>query len=70
MRLPGICYMSRPWLAMVGSNETQLPNGQWVPARAEPFYSATQRWRAAWLVFTGRADALVWPETLVGHPKL
>lgn len=70
MRLPGICYVSHEWLKMAGANETQLPNGRYVPARAEPLYSVTQRWRATWLVFTGRADALVWPETLVGRPNL
>lgn len=36
-------------------------NGKWVPARgsAGPF-----RWRlkAAWMVLTGKADAVVWPE--------
>lgn len=61
MRKPGISYVSRPWLEMVASNETQLSDGRYVPARAEPFDSFFQRWRAAWLVFTGRADALVWP---------
>ena len=70
MRQPGICYMSREWLKMTDSCETQLPNGRYVPARPEPFYSLTQRWRAAWLVFTGRADALIWPETLVGQSRL
>lgn len=38
-----------------------LPDGRWVPARPLPFYSLTQRWKAAWLVFTGKADALTWP---------
>lgn len=35
-----------------------LPDGRWVPARP---LGGWGRWRAAWLVFTGRADALVWP---------
>jgi hypothetical protein len=40
-----------------------LPDGRWVPARS---YASTQlrffgRWRAAWLVFTGRADAVIYP---------
>ena len=35
-----------------------LPNGRYVPAR--PLASSFWRWRATWLVFTGRADALLW----------
>ena len=38
-----------------------LPDGRYVPARALGFQSWTMRWKAAWLVFTGRADALTWP---------
>lgn len=33
----------------------------WVPARPEGFASITYRLKATWLVFTGQADALVWP---------
>lgn len=36
-------------------------NGVWVPARPCGFYSIGNRLRCAWLVFTGRADAVVWP---------
>jgi hypothetical protein len=32
----------------------------WPYARPLPFYSWRTRWKAAWLVFTGRADALRW----------
>lgn len=40
-----------------------LPDGRYVPARS---YGRNQlrffgRWRAVWLVFTGRADALTYP---------
>jgi hypothetical protein len=61
MRKPAICYMSREWLAMTSRSGTLLPNGKYVPARAEPFHSIAQRWVAVWLVLTGKADALVWP---------
>lgn len=37
-------------------------NGKWVPARPIGFQSLGSRLRATWLVFTGRADALIWPE--------
>ncbi len=43
--------------------EAGLPDGRYVPARS---YSWNQlrpfgRWKAAWLVFTGRADAVTYP---------
>jgi hypothetical protein len=37
-------------------------NGRWVPARPLGFQSFFSRVRCTWLVFTGKADALVWPE--------
>lgn len=33
----------------------------WVPARPEGLYSIGNRIKAAWLVFTGKADAVIWP---------
>lgn len=35
--------------------------GAYYPARPLGFYSLGNRLRCAWLVFTGRADALIWP---------
>lgn len=35
---------------------------KWVPARSLGFQSFPSRLKAAWLVFTGHADALIWPE--------
>jgi len=37
-----------------------LPDGRWVAARPYGFHSWRYRWRNAWLVFTGKADALLW----------
>lgn len=37
-----------------------LPDGRYVPARPLGWQSWTMRWKAAWLVFTGRADALLY----------
>ena len=34
----------------------------WVPARPTVFHGTWSRFRCAWEVFTGRADALIWPE--------
>jgi len=58
--------MSHPNIVTVASvlrseeNITQLPSGKWVPARPVGYASLGRRLRAAWLVFTGRADALTW----------
>ena len=38
-----------------------LPDGRWVPARPLGGGWRFQRIKAAWLVFTGQADALTWP---------
>lgn len=35
-------------------------NGKWVPARPLGLFSLRSRLKAAWLVFTGRADAVEW----------
>jgi len=37
-------------------------DGMWVPARRLGDPSMVNRFKVAWLVFTGKADALVWPE--------
>jgi len=34
--------------------------GIWVPARPFGFFPLRHRLKAAWLVFTGKADALLW----------
>lgn len=47
------------------ANETQcgLPDGRWVPARSLTYSQLNPfgRFKAAWLVFTGRADAVTYP---------
>lgn len=40
---------------------TRLPDGRWVPARPLGWDNIPMRCRAAWLVFTGRADVVIWP---------
>jgi hypothetical protein len=35
-------------------------NGEWFMARPLPMYTIFERWKCAWLVFTGQADALLW----------
>lgn len=34
--------------------------GNWIPARAEGYYSLWNRLKMAYLVFVGRCDALMW----------
>lgn len=48
--------------------ETMVPfaitckiNNKWVPARPLGLYSLRNRLKLAWMVFTGKADALTWP---------
>lgn len=38
-----------------------LVNGRWEPSRPYGYFSLRNRARLAWQVFTGRADALFWP---------
>lgn len=48
---------------LVSASKTRAEiNGEWVPARPLGFSSFSYRCKAAWLVFTGKADALIWPE--------
>lgn len=58
MKYPSIVHVS----AVIESAKTTAVevNGKWVPARALGFQSSWSRLRATWLVFTGRADALIW----------
>lgn len=37
-------------------------DGKWVPARSMGYPSIKTRFQCAWLVFTGKADAVIWPE--------
>jgi hypothetical protein len=43
------------------TTEHQLPDGRYVPARPIGWGGMRHRIKATWLVWTGRADALVWP---------
>lgn len=59
LKMPNVVRL----LDLLDSRVSMEVGGRWIPARPLPYYSWRARWRAAWLVFTGRADALVWPET-------
>lgn len=61
MKYPGIVQVG-DIIANANAVQHQIPPGMaWVPARPLGYASWRHRWKAAWLVFTGRADALVWP---------
>jgi hypothetical protein len=59
----GVIEMTPQWVKQVSGDGplAGLPDGRWVPARPIAFQSIRERVRATWLVWTGRADALVWP---------
>ena len=48
---------------IITANElsTEIEKGKWVQARPMGAFGFRHRCRAAWLVFTGRADAVTWP---------
>lgn len=61
-RYPTIITMDRRWVDALHKGEaTKKIGGDWVPARPEGYPSLATRLQAAWLVLTGRADALIWP---------
>lgn len=45
-----------------GQNTTRISDGTWVPARPSGFYHLRTRIEWAWMVFTGKADIVIWPE--------
>lgn len=59
MRYPAIIDAYR--LIESGNNLQTEVHRVWVPARCNGMMTFRMRCRAAWLVFTGKADALVWP---------
>lgn len=59
MRVPGEIHADH-FPTLYANSSCQLPDGRWVLARPEPLYAVGERFRLAWLVFTGRADALRW----------
>ena len=59
MKDPNILFLNEV-LTSTKENAAQIA-GQWIPARPLGFSSWSYRIKAAWLVFTGKADALIWP---------
>ena len=42
------------------NNIKSLVNGKWVEARPITYHNRKTRFKLAWAVFTGKADALFW----------
>lgn len=61
MRNTPSIYKLEDLLRSVNQTAARLPDGRVVPARAQGLWSLRYRFRAAWLVWTGKADAVVWP---------
>ena len=58
MKVPNI------YIANTINENQQLTNEKWIPAKCvnlEGFYIA-QRFKLAWMVFTGKADLIVWSD--------
>lgn len=60
MKDPNIWFLNEV-IKSSKENAAEVAPGVWVPARPEGFSSWSYRLKAAWLVFTGKADALIWP---------
>ena len=50
------------WLQTEANSCMTEIDGKWVPARPMGLCSIRDRFRIAWHVFTGKLDALRWPE--------
>jgi hypothetical protein len=62
-KYPKVIHMTPEWAAWVAEPTecAGLPDGKWVPARSLGYPSILMRFKCAWLVWTGKADALIWP---------
>ena len=58
----------RSLIYSANDTQTQLPDGRWVPARPIGMWGLMPRLRAAWRVFTGKADVLVWDGEVSSKP--
>jgi hypothetical protein len=60
MRLPMRYTANNGFVELLTTTSVGFDDGRWAPSRpldGGPFW---QRWKLAWAVFTGRADALFW----------
>jgi len=64
MNMPAIHTATNRWARSLLQNQCAIDNiaEEYVPSRPYPFFSLMYRLRATWLVWTGKADALLWVE--------
>lgn len=60
MKAPRVIQLDNEFVCVAGCQVNI--DGEWVTARPEGYYSIANRIKSAWMVFTGKADVLVWPE--------
>jgi hypothetical protein len=53
-------------MSPVAGGPLEFRDGRYVFARPLGFYGIARRFRLAWLVFTGKADVLVWEAAPAG----
>ena len=61
MKKAPIIYGACQLINSANENKANI-NGEWVIARPVGYFSLRHRIKCAWMVFTGKADALVWPK--------
>lgn len=61
MRQPPTIWSLQSLVEWTTQALTQI-DGKWVPKRPMGGVGLSDRIKAAWLVFTGKADAVIWPE--------
>lgn len=59
MKAPQKILCTHSFTAQCNSTVAQV-NGKWVPARPINANGLKSRFKLAWMVFTGKADALEW----------
>lgn len=62
MKSPNVYTLARLSKTINSGCSSSDGSGAWVPARPEGYSSLRLRFKIAMLVFTGQADALVWPQ--------
>jgi len=58
---PNVIHMNKSWYDNLNNCQSSKDGKHWYPSRPLGFYGIGRRIKAAWMVFTGKAGALVWP---------
>ncbi len=60
IKYPRLCNIT-DLIKTAGDCQREVEPGLWAPTRPLGLCTLRFRFRVAWMVFTGRADAVVWP---------